>query len=825
MGTRVRAGRLFDRVRQDARFAFRVLRRAPTFAIVAVATLTLGIGANAAVVAVIDQVLIRPPAGVANPGQIRRLVQRFTAGLTHERRARTYFTYPEYDAVRRALPPAMRMAASAPTKVAVAEGSGAATLDGAYVFADYFGLLGVRAEAGRLFAPEEVGRAGPSQVAVISDAAWHSRFGARRDVTERSLTIDGLRYRIVGVAAPGFRGAALDAEDVWLPFNTAPMWRDTTQVNTARSLALQMLLRVGESDNIAAVQGMVTRTLAAVDLMGDGSAKAELTPISDLLDPQNNKATTAIMTRVFAAAIVILLIACANVAGLLLIRASERRQELTIRFALGGSRRRLVGQLAVESALLVAIAGACAFAAAAGAGSALRNLLLPNVTWSSGVIGWRLAIAVTVLVVGVGVAASLSGFGYVRERALATGLRVGQLDTGGRSIARSTLLVVQTGLSVVLLSAATVMLRSASRVEGIDVGYHADDVVMAWSGGNAMVDLDRTDPVLRAAASRLAETPGVRSVALTLMPPMLGIRSGSISIPGVDSVSLPPGVQVSSSGVTPDYFKAMGIRLLRGREFTTADRAGSELVAIVSATVARLYWPGRDALGQCMMFKRQGGPCRRVIGVVDDVHAFHLFENSWIQLYIPLDQDREPFDKAGVLIARAAPGAVRSLLPIVRNAVTSAGPGTSNGWNLQPFDDILAPELAPWRISAALFTALAILALTVGITGVYGAVSYTASRRTREIGVRRALGATGIDIVALVMSESMSVTAIGVLVGVGASLLSARLIATLIYGVSPRDPVSLAGAAMLLLAAATAACIAPARRATRVDPLIALSAE
>ena len=817
--------RLFDRVRQDARFGVRALRRAPTFTIVAVATLTLGIGANAAVVAVIDQVLVRPPAGVTRPERVRRVVQRFTVGLTHERRARVYFTYPEYDAVRHALPATVSMAASAPTKVTLGEGSGAPTLDGAYVLADYFGLLGVRAEVGRLFAPEEVGRVGPAQVAVISDAAWHSRFGGRRDVTEQSLMLDGQRYRVIGVAAPGFRGAALDAEDVWLPFNTAPMWRDTTQVNTARSLAVQMLIRVGESENAAVVQGMVMRTLAAVDAMGDGSARAELAPISDLLDPQNNKTTATIMTRLFAAAVVILLIACANVAGLLLIRASERRQELTIRFALGGSRRRLVGQLAVESALLVALAGVCAFAAAAGAGSALRNLLLPHVSWTAGVIGWRLVVAVGALVAAVGVAASVSGFGYVRERALANGLRVGRLDTGGRSIARSVLLIGQTAMSVVLLSAATLMLRSASRVEGINIGYHADDVVMATPGGNFMEHLERTDPVLRVAESRLAATPGVHAVALTSMPPLLGIRGGAISIPGVDSVPLPLGIQVSSSAVTASYFKTMGIRLLRGREFATSDRDGNDPVAIVSKTTARLYWPGREAVDQCLIFGNKQSGCRRVVGVVDDGHAMHVFENSWIQLYLPLSQAPDRLGQAVALVARAAPGHVRTLLPIVRNVITSASTDQAEDWNLQRFDDILAPQLAPWRISAALFSALALLALAVGVTGVYGAVSYAASRRTREIGVRRALGATGIDIATLVMSEGMSVTAIGVLVGVGASLLSARLIATLVYGVSPRDPVSLGVAAVLLLAAATAACIAPARRATRVDPLIALSAE
>ena len=825
MGTMVLG--LFDRVRQDARVALRALRRAPTFAVVAVATLTLGIGANAAVVAVIDQVLVKPPAAVANPGQLRRVAQRFTVEMTHERRARTYFTFPEYEAVRHALPAAVQMAATAPTKVALAEGSNAATLDGAYVLADYFGLLGVRAEVGRLFAADEVGRVGSTQVAVISDAVWRARFGARRDVTSQSLTIDAQRYRIVGVAAPGFRGAALDAEDVWLPFNTAPMWRDTTQVNTARNLALQMLLRVGESDNVAAVQAIVTRTLAALDVMGDGSASVDLASISDLLDPQNNKATAAIMTRLFAAAIVILLIACANLGGLLLIRASERRQELTIRFALGGSRRRLVGQLAVESALLVAIAGVCAFAAAAGAGSALRNLLLPNVSWSGNVIGWRLVIAVGALVAAVGVAASVSSFGYVREQALANGLRVGRLDTGGRSIARSVLLIVQTALSVVLLSAATLMLRSASRVEGIDLGYHASDVVMAMPLSSSWDITTSEEAELRTAASRLATAPGVRAVGLTSMPPMEAVGFGGGTVPGKDSIRLPPGVQVSMSGVTSEYFTTMGIHLIRGRAFTTADRAGSEPVTVVSATLAKVYWPGRHAIGECLVFRfsRKASGCHRVVGIVDDVHALHVFENEWIQVYLPLDQLAPPIGTARALLVQADPGRVRTLLPVVRGAVTAASVGQSNGWVLQRFDDILAPQLAPWRISAALFSALAILALAVGVTGVYGAVSYAASRRTREIGVRRALGATGTDIVALVMSEGMSVTAIGVLVGVGTSLLSARLIATLVYGVSPRDPLSLAGAAVLLLAAATAACIAPARRATRVDPLIALSAE
>ncbi len=280
---------MLERVGRDTRRAARGLLRSPGFVAITAAMLVLGIGANAAVVTVTDQLLVRPPGGVANPERVRRVTQDFTVAMTHDHRSRAYFSYPELEAVMRSLPRGTSVAAFAPLRAAIGRGDVTESINGESVFGDFFGLLGVHAEVGRLFSRDEVGRVGPTRVAVISDAEWRTQFGGRADITNQSMLLDGDRYRIIGVAASQFRGVGSDAANVWVPLNTSPLWRDTSRITNPVNLTLQMLLRVGHPGGATTLQSLVTRTLHELRVTGDAAAQARLLLISDLLDPQSGK--------------------------------------------------------------------------------------------------------------------------------------------------------------------------------------------------------------------------------------------------------------------------------------------------------------------------------------------------------------------------------------------------------------------------------------------------------------------------------------------------------------------------------------------------------
>ncbi|HEX8725837.1 MAG TPA: FtsX-like permease family protein, partial [Gemmatimonadaceae bacterium] len=519
--------------------------------------------------------------------------------------------------------------------------------------------------------------------------------------------------------------------------------------------------------------------------------------------------------------------ACANVANLLLTRGMQRRREIAIRLALGGSRRRLVGQLLLESLVVAALAGAAALLVAVWGAAALRHALLPGNTWGTPAVGARVAVFTGLVAVFAALAAGMIPAAQTANPDLNATLKAGGLaNASPRSRTRSALMVAQAALAVVLLGGAGLFVRSLQAVKSIDVGYDTNRMIVA----SATYDVDAgptggasRGALLQQTADRLRHAPGVEALGLAENPPMQSISIERLHLPGRDSVPTLDGAPPLTLFVSPGFFEASGIELLAGRRFADADRKGAEPVIIVSESMARTFWPHASAVGQCVIVGKPGDPCRRVVGVVSDEHVVNIVEPAMMNLFIPLAQSPNG-GVPGQIVIGAAPGQVAAVVREARRELAAAFGAGANP-KVQAMRDVLDPQLQPWRLGAALFSGAGLLALLVAAIGVYSAMSYGVSLRRREIGIRLALGARGAGIVRLVLSQGVRVVTAGVLLGVAAALALGRLVASLLYGVSPHDPLVLAATAAVLIVVAVAACFVPAARAARVDPMETLRAE
>ena len=823
---RRRAG-WWEALAQDLRYAVRGLGRSPGLVVAVVVTLGLGLGANAAIFSIVDRLFFRVPGGVVRAGEIRRIYQ---TGRDELGKPVTfpYFSFPLSEDVTHAIGSRARIAAyQLDGDVTLGRGDGAPKLAVVWTGPGYFDVLGVRAERGRLLAPDELAIRSNARVAVVSDAFWRSHLGADPAVLGRSIELDKQRYTIVGVAQPEFTGIDVDAVDAWVPlaaftgFAGSVDWRTTRETYWIQLIAR---LAAGTDDReIASAATAGARSSERAARRADSLLTITTGPIIAARGPGLREKAIPITTRLAGVALVVLLIACANVANLLLARAMRRRREIAVRLALGISRRRLMAQLVAESALLAIVAALGALLIGTWGGVALRAALMPDTHWGGAVLS-PLTVAVVVLAaLGCGLAAGIAPALQATRPDLTSALKQGAREgTVHRSRLRSALIVVQAALSVVLLVGAGVFVRSLVRVEGVDLGYDADRLVFAratWDG-----HAEERGAVLAEVGERLRRMPGVEHVALASIPPMRGFSMTNLFIPGRDSLPTTAYGFPTFSEVSPEFFATTGTRILRGRAFTPDDRAGAPQAVIVNETMARAAWPGEDPIGQCVHFGTRTSPCAMVVGVAEDAHRGEVVEHPTMQYFVPLDQPLfKGHDQRGVLIVRTPPERSAAVAAAARQLLHERMPGAE--LHVQRMADLLAPEYRPWRLGAALFSALGLLALLVAAVGVYSAVAYVFSQRTHEIGVRMALGARAADVLRLVVGEGVRLVGVGVVVGCLLALAAGRLIASMLYGTSPHDPVVMAGVALVLLLVAAAASLTPAWRAARVDPAEALRAE
>ncbi len=808
--------------RQDLGYVARQLRRSPAFTIAVLLTFALGVGANATMFGVIDRVLLRPPAFVRAPER----VVAFVAGRDNDFDQRTA-NYPVYRALRDNSSAFDGVTATAPVSVPLGRGESAQNVSGLLVTATYFRMLGVSPALGRFFGADEDQEPMGVPVVVLSHGFWQRQFGGVGSAIGSTLLLGDRQFTVIGVAPKGFTGVDLVAPDLWIPMSAAgalqPMGSSWATTSMATWLHLFARVRPGVPIERAANDAMRVAREAAPKAFFTGTGwEFRLVPIIRARASEQG-ASASVLTLLAVMSVIVLIIACANVANLLVARGLRRRREIAVRLALGVARSRLVAQLLTESVVLALAGGAVALLVASWGGGIVRRLLLEDTPIDASPVDLRVLLFTAAVALVVGTVTGLWPALAASRPNLAAALKQGT-GHGRRSRTRNVLLGTQAALCLVLLVGAGLFERSLARLGAMPLGVDIDRVLIASmnlrAAGRPRTEIDAT---FMRALERVRATPGISAAAVGATVPFGPSYGTALAIPGADSMVHPSSML---NVVTEDYFRTLGSRMLVGREFEARDAEGAPRVAIVSAMLAARVWGKASPIGKCVHVGADTAPCAEVVGVVENVRRQSIFEDSTNFVYLPLAQARTAISSR-LLVIRPAPGGnARRFVTLVRAAIQTSAPQL-------PYADvrliadgpIVQRELRPTRLGAALFGAFGLLALALATVGVYGVVSYDVAQRTREVGIRLALGARESDVARLVVWDGVRVVGVGAAVGAAVALMGGRFVAPLLFEVSPRDPVVLGGIAISLLAVATIACIVPALRAIRVDAVVALRAD
>ena len=836
------------------RYALRSLRRTPGFAIAAALVLAIGIGANATMFGVVDTLLLRPPPLVVEPDRVTRYYVRQSDPAFGEF-TNTSVSYPEYADLRDNGRDFSAVAAFAPVRVPYGRGASARELRAVFATRSFFGLLGVRPALGRFFTPEEDDPAKPVRVAVLDHGLWRREFGSDPAVLGKQLQLGDAQYTVVGVAPKGFTGVDISPVDVWIPMAAAEPLAASAESFTSRNwqwLQIVGRLRPGATAEAAALAATAIRRHAQEEARraappnrqtrrvalggrggprGDDDALVILGPVVRDRGPDPSRAAT-VSLWLGGVAVVVLLIACANVANLLLVRALRRRREIAVRVALGISRTRLALQLGAESLVLSAAGAVLGIGVAVVGSRIVQRVLLADAGDIPLQLNGRVllftgvAAAVTALVCGLVPALQASAPDITG--ALKAGAREG--GAAGHRRLRDGLVVAQVALTIVLLVGAGLFVRSLRHAVTLDMGIEPQGLVVAnMDLREAGYDRRESDALFRRMLERIEALPEVQGATLAVATPFRSMFSQRLRIPGRDSLPRPAeGGGPYFNGVTASYFPTMGLALQRGRLLTEGDVGSRAPVMVINDALARLYWPGQDPVGQCMIAGRDStGPCRTVVGVVENAKMNELREQAVPQLYMPLPAGDTLLPPMRVLFVRAragGPEAAERLIPVVRRAMQSVAPDLPYA-NVSAFAELYDPQVRPWRLGATMFSLFGGAALLLAVVGLYAVLAYSVSQRTHEIGVRLALGAQAGDVQRLVVAQGVRVALVGLAVGAVGAWVGGRFVRDQLFGVSAHDPAVFAAVAVTLLVVAGVASWVPARRASRTDPLEALQAE
>jgi macrolide transport system ATP-binding/permease protein len=805
----------------DLRFGFRMLWRSPGFSILAILCLILGIGANAAVFSWVEGILFRPYPAVAHQERLFALT-----GMARGDPDDTNLSWPDFLDLQRSCTLFDSLIVTKITGTTLSIGDRAEVSTGSIVSANYFDAIGVHPILGRGFEPGEDSGRSAHPVTVISYQLWQGRFKGDPQIIGKTQRLNGVLHTIVGVAPQGFYGTFVGwAMQFWVPASMEEIFEGSgykLEDRGARWIEAYAQLKPGVTREQAQQEIAAVAKRLEKDYPDTNRGRSiKLWPLWQT--PFNNAATMLPTLEIMLAVVIfVLLIACANVGNLLLVRSFARRHEMTVRLAVGAGRGRLVRQLVTEGLILAALGAAGGLLVAHWCRHALV-LLLPArggvAMHLPGEIDWR----VLALSAGVCLIATLL-LGLVpamqtRDLDLAGALKAesaGVVGRGRRAWVRSGLVVMQVSLSFVLLVGAGLLLQSLQRIRNTSPGFSTHEVQettvnLVQAGYDAQRAQNFQDELL----DHVKALSGVESAAFARMTP-LSYGSFSSTPIAVDGYQPPPEEQpiVQYNEVGPDYFATMGIPLVSGREFNRADDEKSVLVAIVNETMAAKYWRGRNPIGERVQVK---GRWMQVVGVSKDSKYQSVRETPKPFFYVPLRQNfaRGP----GLNIrTRLSPEAMTAALTREVHALDR---------NLALFEVITLQEqvdrsTSPQLVAVTLVGVLGGLALLLAAIGLYGVMSYAVSQSTRELGLRMALGATPSHLLRLVMSRGLALTAAGIVAGTVAALASTRLLGYLLYNVSPRDPLSFGSAFLVITIASLAACFLPAWRATRTDPLQAL---
>lgn len=832
----VRAGAVLESVARDVAYAARMLRANPGFTFVAVLSLAAGIGANAALFSVADALVWRTLA-VKEPARLHTV--RIASAASVPQR----FSYPVVEDLRQSLPDPQALAAmSRVARMRLQIDGGDVELGGVQlVSGNFFGVFGVGASVGRLLGPWDNRAPGAHPVAVLSHAFWQRRFAAAPDVVGRTVTFNGSRFTVVGVAGAGFTGAWLELPvDAWLPIamqadvhyaqnysfsngdDRRPWmpqreikWLDLV-VRAARpdgpeAAALDAAFRGQLADALGAVADPNTRRLLldqhlALDSFAHGASRLR------------DRFRTPVFALLFMTA-VLLSIACANTANLLLARAASRQREMAVRLSMGASRVRVAGQLLIESLLLGSVAAVAGLAIAPVVADWLvRTTIgvsagpLPfSVSLDGRVLAYTLAIAfVTSVLFGMAPAwraTDLAASDVLKSTS--RGIR------GGRRRVSRALVAVQVGLSLLLVVGAALSVTSLRKLGAVPLGFDSEHVVSAWiAPRTAGYDPRRLPTLYRRLVEAAVSLPGVQSASMAMCPLMTGCRSTSSGLvfTGYDSR---PGerVELQENFVGPGYFETVGMRLVSGRVFTGHDVTHPETVAIINEAAARRYFAGRSPIGQRF---GEDTPTIEIVGVVRDARVNSVRDEAEPMAFYPLD----PTVFAETVDVRVA-GDPQALVDTLRKTLTAVDPAVPVE-RVMVASDQVETTLRQERLIARLSTVVGSMALGLACLGLFGVMSYAVKQRTSELGIRLALGASRVAVLRAILGEALLLVAAGVVIGLPAVLATTSAAATLFYDMETGRTVTIAASAALLLAVGVVTGLVPAWRASRVDPLVAL---
>ena len=821
---------------QDMRYALRGLRTKPWFALSVIVTLGLGIGANATMFSIVDRLLFRPPAYLAAPDRASRLyMARAGRGASAEEFVTSFIGYRVYLDLKEGSTAFDLMTPFAVNSLAIGSGDATREMNVGMSGADMWKMFDAKPVIGRFFTDAEDVPANPTNVVVLSHAFWQTQFGGRNDAVGSKLDVGAAKYTIIGVAPEGFSGFSTVPVVAFVPFSAAATAADMSSPNepwysTYRMSWFEVFARrkpgvtpeAASADlSKAYVQSYTRQREKTPRLQAVERAKPHAIAGPVLVDRGPNEGKEAkVATWLIGVAGIVLLIACANVANLMLARALRRRREIAVRVALGVSRSRLVMQLITES-LLLAVLGAIAGIAIAQWGGKLLGvtLLSDNNPLPSAFGDARLLLLASALALLSGLVTGLAPVYHAGREDVAAALKAGAREgTVQRSRLRIGLLIAQAALSVVLLVGAGLFIRSLMNVQALRFGYDGDRLLWVEIQDRG-VTFDSVQNVnLRSQLlARSQAIPRVERAANGLTVPFWSTWNFNIFVPGVDSVSRLGNFNLQAGSA--DFFQTMGTRIIRGRGFTAEDRANSQLVMVVSEAMAKKLWPGQDPVGKCVKMNADTAPCRTVVGMAEDVRRSAIGEVD-LHYYMPITQFHQ--SSGGVFVRTRGPAA--DAAEEVRRTLQQTMPGTSYV-TVTPLSKVIAPQMRSWKMGATLFAVFGGLALVLAAIGLYSVIAYNVTQRTHEMGVRVALGAQAKDVVSLVVREGLWIVVPGIALGAIAALAAGRWIAPLLFNVSPKDPPVLAVVIVTLLAVAVMASWLPAKRASRVDPNEALRSD
>jgi predicted permease len=821
-----------------------MLRREPTFALGVVLTFALAIGANATMFGLVDRLMLSAPNGIRSPEPVARARFQFNAG-DDESFVMSTTSYPAFLALYAATNAFASVAASRADTALIGRNPDVTQISTIDASGDYFTLLGTAPARGRFFGPgDDVVPFGTS-VIVLGYDYWQRAFAGSGSAIGQQVIVNDQPFTIIGVAPRDFNGDGLAAVDAYLPLtaamrNRGSAWLTTRDLNV---VSLLVRLRDGVTSNVAA-------QMATAGLRDETSSRGQSRSISVELESiipgkaARSSAQGQIAIWLTGVSLIVLLIGTANVGTLFALRSARRKRDVAVRVALGAGQSDLARQLIVEAICLATLGAAIGLIFARWFSQLLRVVLLPSVATSGSFVDRRVLAASAVVAMLAAIGTTIVPLMQRRGVNLVDDLRSGGAQGASfRFRAQSLLVSVQTALCMLLLVGAALFVRSLKRVESQDLGLDTSKLLYVTLDFRERPAANERDQFYRDAAERIRHIANIQHATVVAGIPFGPHNIPPVSVPGF---TWPPNTQPPIMyGATTDYLTAMGVQLVSGRLFNARDMRGAPQVVLVNETMARTAWPGQSALGKCV---RSGfatippdlsstedpsanAPCREVVGVVRDSRARSLRpehnEDRLMQYYLPFDQIPDaPFPDApsinGLIVQSRGEAAGASAA--VQRAILSGANGHVFA-HVQPYQDLIDPQLRSWRLGATLFSAMGVLALLIATAGLIGVVSYVVTQRMREMGVRLALGGTRTAVVVLIVRDALRMSSIGISVGIVGSLAIGPLIAAMLFQISPRDVASLITSAAILLLATGIAAAWPAWRAARVNPVIALRAD